>query len=143
MPDFIGVDIVGMQQLMQKLNKLPPAVQEEAVRAAADETVNVMRVYPPVRGVSVHRDGTTFKPLRPYVRTFTLKNNWVIIGQGKNEMVVNQTPYAQYVMGDDTQAWMHKGFWKTIQKRLEENSQKLNKVLQQAADRAIRKLGLK
>ena len=67
----------------------------------------------------------------------------MIIGQGKNEMVVNQTPYAQYVMGDDTQAWMHKGFWKTIQKRLQENSQKLNKVLQQAADRAIRKLGLK
>lgn len=130
MPDFLGIDVAGLKPLMDKLAKMPEAVQEEATRAAADELITVMRVYPPQRPTK-------------YIRTFKLRDNWVIIGQGKNEMIVNTIPYGGYVMGDAEQAWMHKGFWKTVGTRIEQNSQKLAKVLQSAADKALRKLGLK
>lgn len=142
MPDFIGVDVSGIAQLQAKLSKMPEAVQDEVTRAAADETVKYMRVYPPERAMSIHRDGSTFTPARPYRRTFTLKNNWVIVGQGKNEIVVNKTPYAVYVMDDDRQAWMHRPFWKTMAKRMEENAQRLNKIIDTAARKALKKLGL-
>ena len=161
MPDFLGVDVSGLQPVMDKLAKLPKAVHEEATRAGADEVVRVMRVYPAEKRVSrAQAYGTTFfsdKQRRyffwalrqgiitvPYRRTNSLRDNWVIIGQGLDEMVVNQTPYAGLVMGDNEQNRMHQQIgWKKLEQRLRENSQKLAKVLESAADKALRKLGLK
>ena len=161
MPDFLGIDVSGLKPLMDKLAKMPKAVHEEVTRAAADETVKAMRVYPAERRITrTQAYGTPFfteKQRRyffwalkqgiisvPYRRTNNLRDNWVIIGQGLDEMVVNQTPYSGVVMGDNEQSRMSKAIgWKTLEQRLRENSQKLAKVLQSAADKALRKLGLK
>lgn len=161
MPDFIGVDVAGLKPLIDKLAKMPKAVHEEVTRAAADETVKAMRVYPAEKSVSrTQAYGTPFftdKQRRyffwalrqgiitvPYRRTNTLRDNWVVVGQGLDEIVVNQTPYAGLVMGDNEQNRMHQQIgWKRLEQRLRENSQKLAKVLQSAADKALRKLGLK
>lgn len=159
MADFLGVDISGLKPLQDKLAKLPKAVHETATRAAADETVKFMRSYPAEKYVSRKSAyGTTFftpKQRRyffwalkegiiqsPYSRTNRLRDNWTIIGQGLNEMVVNQTPYADLVMGEGQNRMHQKIGWKTVTKRLEENAAKIGKAIQQAADRAIRKLGL-
>lgn len=160
MNDFIGVDVSGLKELQAKLAKLPRAVHETATRAGADEVVKVMRSYPAQAYVSRQSAyGVAFFTAKqrryffwalkegiissPYKRTNTLRDNWVIVGQGLDEMVVNQTPYAGLVMGDGTQNRMHQKIgWKTIEARLKENGAKIAKVIQQAADRAIRKLGL-
>jgi hypothetical protein len=146
---------------MDKLAKMPTAVHEEVTRAGADETVKAMRVYPAEKSISrTQAYGTPFftdKQRRyffwalrkgiitvPYRRTNNLRDNWVIIGQGLNEMVVNETPYAGLVMGDNEQSRMSRQIgWKTLAQRLRENEQKLAKVLKSAADKALRKLGLK
>lgn len=159
MADFIGVDVSGLKPLMDKLAKMPKAVHETATRAAADETVKHMRTYPAqgyisraaAYGVSfftAKQRRYFFWALRegiiqtPYNRTNKLRDGWVIIGQGLDEMVVNQTSYADLVMGEGQNRMHQKLGWKTIEARLRENSQRIGKAIQQAADRALRKLGL-
>lgn len=160
MSGFLGVDVSGLKELQAKLAKLPRAVHEDATRAGADEVVKFMRTYPAQNYVSRQSAyGVAFFTAKqrryffwalkegiintPYQRTNTLRDNWVIIGQGLDEMVVNQTPYAGLVMGDGEQNRMHQKIgWKTVEARLKENGQRIAKAIQQAADRAIRKLGL-
>lgn len=53
------------------------------------------------------------RPGQKYVRTEALKRGWQRaspIDQGRGFQLVNATPYAGLVQGDD-QAWMHKDRW--------------------------------
>jgi hypothetical protein len=79
----------------------------------------------------------------PYKRTQTLRRRWQIIGNGRNTIIANETPYAQYVMGDNTQSRMHNLIgWKTLATRLKEHREKLEKVMYAAVKKTIHKLGL-
>jgi hypothetical protein len=47
MTDFIGIDVEGIPELLEKLDKLPPEARDAAVDEVAPYLVNVFKLYPP------------------------------------------------------------------------------------------------
>lgn len=68
-----------------------------------------------------------------YVRTYKLREGWGFSGYGATTKVVNPVEYAPYVQGDDTQAYMHVGRWRTVSQVIANNL----KGMIQAAERAL------
>jgi len=82
---------------------------------------------PMQRSVSrIHGDAATYPPAPPgstYIRTGTLGRRWTtqVSTEGNDVIgiVGNKTTYGPYVMGDDLQARVHRGRWRTMGKLAE------------------------
>lgn len=89
---------------------------DQLFRSARDQ----LRVYPPTR------------PAQRYIRTFTLRRNWVWrswgITQGKTYALYNKTPYAIFVQGL-RQAWMHVGRWTRLDTVMIETKKKAVRLM--------------
>ena len=133
MADFIGVEIFGAKELAARLKKLPAAVIDAGSDEANKWLLGILKTttYPrkrsiPRRVAYAHLSATTplgntiigysswkqFKFVMalvgsgkvPYSRTSTFKNSWQIIGKGKDAIIVNETPYGKFLMGDGEQS---------------------------------------
>ena len=138
---FIGVDISGDRALASRLGILPDEVENAGVELANEYIVHIMQQYapnmPPIT-MSGARSGR-----KPYKRTQRLRNNWLKLGTGKNQIVVNETPYAKYVMGEGQQARvMALRGWKTDQHRIEESRANIVRKYKAGIAKAIKKVGL-
>lgn len=70
-------------------------------------------------------------------RTGLLQRGWERKGDGTKSRIVNEIPYAKYVMGDEDQVRMHKLIgWRVVSKIIADNL----KGAIQAAERAVQKL---
>ena len=79
----------------------------------------------------------------PYTRTQTLARAWRVLGEDRNAIVVNETPYAKYVQGPGEQSRHEiKGGWKDIDAVVKAHQQTLLKRAARAINRAARKVGL-
>lgn len=158
--DFIGIDITGEDEIARKLKGLPPAAQDAAVDEMSKYLLNVLRLYPPQKyvsrkdayGVSFFSDKQRrwfFAALKsgelsiPYKRSYNLRDNWKQLGRGASSIIVNETSYAKYVMGDKEQSrHEQKVGWKKLGDIVKE---RMGRVLEKAdagIKRAIKKSGL-
>lgn len=159
MSDFVYIDPREIQQITDGLRKLIPAVQDEVVPEVLEYMKNVEQAYPPYQHVSYKRayGGWRSEKQRrfvmasirtgritiPYRRTQTLRRGWRIIGQGRNAYLINETPYAGYVKGDNTQARMLAlGGWRTVSQDIKGRIGKMQAKMEAAAKRAIKKVNL-
>ena len=62
-------------------------------------------------------------PKPPYQRTGLLGQSWDThtLGRGRHA-VINTAPYSGLVVGAGTQAWMHEGYWWTVDEVLSRRS---------------------
>lgn len=145
--DFIGIDPADLAKLYGKLDGLPDAVLDSVVDEIAPYLVNLMRQYPPPKKVTRKQAyGVTFFTAKqrrwffaaladgrlkiPYKRTQTLAKNWKVIGEGRNTLAVNETPYAQFVQGNDTQSRMQKKIgWNTMEQVTEKHKEGIIKKI--------------
>lgn len=164
MSDFIGIETKGIDILKGVLNQIGPEVQDAIIPDLSEYLVNLLKAQPGYRYVprakAYPETGNGFfsdKQRRyvmariregsiriPYQRTQTLQKNWRVIGKDRNALVVNEIPYAQFVQGDGTQS-RHEQMvgWKTMTETVKEHESNFIKRAVRAANRAIKKLGLK
>lgn len=159
---FIGIDLQGNKRIAEMISKLPIEVQDTAIDDVSDYVLRVLRIYPPRKSVSRKQAyGRTFESdkqrryffmaLRkgiikvPYQRTQTLGKGWKQIGSGKTSIIVNETPYAGFVMGEHGQrSRMHNIIgWDRIDAIPDFKREKIEKILFNSANKALKKLGFR
>lgn len=73
-------------------------------------------------GRAVQAKTAPYPPQRPttYRRTGTLGRSWYTQLSQRKVTIANRAPYSGYVQQKETQAWMHRGHWATVEDRAEE-----------------------
>lgn len=164
MSDFIGVDITGIEQIKAKLDAMPEAVADAGVEAANEYLRGVLQRYPPQKDVtrasaypevggwfSDRQRRWFFANLRegnisvPYVRTNRLSNAWKLYGQGKTQIIANESPGAQYVQGvwkGEQSRHENKVGWKGVNVIIEERLKQIVGAFTVGANKALKKLKL-
>ena len=156
----IKIELLGVKEIEAKLNKLPVEVADEAINDVQDYMLNVLRMYPPKNYITRKQAyGQTFQSDKqrrwffwalnsgtieiPYRRTQTLSKGWHKVRNGLFGYLVNYTPYAVYVLGERKQS-RHEELvgWKKVSQEISDRAEKINKIIDEAAKKAIRKLGL-
>ena len=158
MNDFIAIE--GIEPVTKALGQLPRDMQDSAVDEINPYLVNVFRQYPSYKYVpfATAYGGWFSDKQRKYVmariregsiipgqsnRTQELARGWKIIGEGADSIIANETPYAGYVMGDQTQARMPaKIGWETMSAKIESRMDQIKRKAQAGVNKAIRKLKL-
>lgn len=82
------------------------------------------------------------RPQQKYKRTFKLREGWGYVNYGAKIKVTNSVSYAHYVQGDNTQAWMHVGRWRTVSKVAADNVKGMLQAAEQALQRYLKSKGL-
>ena len=167
MSDLIGISVEEIPHgIRDRLKKLPDDVSFYVTAAAGEYLAKKFEKPPGYRYVSraaAYPDAPAgpgwfsdrqrrwfFAALRrgaisiPYVRTGTLEGNWKVMPFGsRDHIVVNDTPYAGFVMGDQEQS-RHEGMagWKKLQSIVSENLHGLRTSIGIATKKAIKMSGL-
>ena len=160
MSDFVGIEIAGLDELIEKLGQLPDEVQDEAIEAVNQYMLNVLKAYPPYAHVTFKsayggwfsdkqrkyvmariREGT-IRPGQPS-RTQQFAQGWDVLGYGRNSIIVNQTPYGPYLVGDTEQARMpQKIGWRKLSDTVKGRMTEIVRRADAGVKNAIKKLGL-
>jgi hypothetical protein len=157
MGDFIGIDVHGIPELQAKLAQLPAAVADDGVEAADKQIVNIMQAYGQYHYISRQKVPFVSDKQRryvmasirqgtikvPYERTQGLRNAWKTAGSGKTQIVVNESPYAGFVMGEGVQAHRFSLMgWETDLTRVRTHLSSIVQAFEVGARKAIKRLGL-
>lgn len=111
MPDAIEIRY-NPPDLLQRMAKYPDKLKTEqhtTMRKALFHVQASVPGYPPQRPTTYRRTGTLGRSL-----TIGGLYNLVEIkpiGHGVQGRIGTRVEYAKYVIGEDTQAWMHRGYW--------------------------------
>ena len=158
--EFVGVEIAGLDDLMVKLNKLPDVVQDHAIDEANKYMLNVLKLYPPYRHVTMKQayGGFISEKQRRYVmariaegtirpgmpnRSQRFASSWKVVGYGRNSIIANETPYGPYLVGDSSQSSMHQKIgWKKLGDTIKQRMTQIISKAEAGVKKAIRILGL-
>jgi hypothetical protein len=164
MSDFVGIDVQGLTEVQNKLNRAIPSVQDSIVEQVAGYVVKVMQeqptpnhsitraqAYPEVNGwFSEKQRKWFFWALRtgkihvPYTRTQEMRKAWKVYGKGKNAIVANETQAAVFTMDDERQARFSKLVgWETVGTKLKARSAQITRQAEIGAKNGLRKAGIK
>lgn len=101
---------------------------ENVMKRWGNQTIAKTKPYPPPRG---------------YRRENRLLRNWYSIPSKTRVTIGNRAPYSGYVQQEATQAWFHKGYWKTIEDVAEgeEMSRFFVQVVKEEVAKILRKHG--
>jgi hypothetical protein len=161
MADFIGFEILGNKDLARKLERFPEPVQDAAIDEVTPYLINQWQLYPPRKRVTRRKAyGRTFDSAKqrryffwalnngiitvPYRRTQRLRKGWRQVGKGRKSIIVNETPYAEYVQGnEDQQARLIKLVgWIPAVEVFEKRADKIDQKLFVGAQKELKKQGL-
>jgi hypothetical protein len=79
----------------------------------------------------------------PYKRTGDLRKAWRQVGTGASSFIVNDSPGAPFVVGDDTQSRHEKMVgWFRAGELMQQRFERAMKIADGAAKKALKKLGL-
>lgn len=149
---FIGVDIAGIKEIQDALKKLPDAVADAGVENANKYMLEVEKKYAPS-----HR-GQPFKwqnaaqrkaamaAMRkqggpPYRRTQTLRRGWKLLGNGRNQILVNEVPYARFVKDPPIPGHAARE-WTSLEQDVKKSTPKLVAKFEEGARKAIKRIGI-
>jgi hypothetical protein len=156
--DFIGIEVFGIEELRREFGNWPPIIQDEVVNSVNAHVLKNIKRYPPYKYVTFRQayGGWFSEKQRRYVmariaegtikpgmpnRTNRLAQGWKVIDKGTQSLIVNEVPYAGYVMGAGTQARMHQKIgWDTIPQWLNKNMGGIIKAAREGLTNALRKI---
>jgi len=127
------IRIEGLDRLVRQLDKSPVLVRK-LVGDAMEKSAHL-----------IHLHTMTYPPPPPsstYVRTGTLKKSWTSkVNRGRFEAQVGtRLNYAPYVLGDDDQAAVHRGRWKTVGQVADKVRPDIDKFFEDAGEELVREL---
>lgn len=155
----VKIDILGDKEIEAKLSKLPVEAANYAIGDVQDYMLNVMRSDQPsptfvsrkeAYGKSYFSEsqrrflGWLYSEGKvPYHRTQEFSRAWHIVKRGLFGYIVNNAPGAVYVVGERKQS-RHEAMvgWKKASQQIADRRDKINAIIDAAAKKAIRKLGL-
>ena len=159
----LKIEILNYKEIEAKLNKLPIEVADNCMTEVQDYMLNVMKSdQPPEVYVSrVEAYGQSFfsdkqrkwywaavgrGELTPGVhkrRTGEMSRGWHKVRTGLTGYIENRVKGAAYVYGDTRQANQPALVgWKKVTQQIMDRLDKINKIIDGAAKKAIKKLGL-
>jgi hypothetical protein len=123
--DFIGFEVQEIEALRREFGNWPKVIQDEVIDAANRYVLKTIKKYPPYAHVTFKQayGGWFSERQRRYVmariaegtirpgmpnRSGRFAAGWKVIDKGTQSLVVNEVPYSGFLMGDGTQARMHK-----------------------------------
>lgn len=142
-----GIEVKGLTELIQRMSDYPRQLKE-AMKVAVDATLlalwGAVPPYPaPPQGSKYVRTGTLGRSLGSgdgggasggHPSIFTEKN----LGNANFEARFGTNlEYAPYVIGDNTQAWMHQGRWWVMADIATAAAQKISEIFNALADRLV------
>ena len=133
---MLSVKIRNNDAFAKKLAGLPHGVRGKACEAVAFTLMGN------------ERKGLKYYPPKPsgssYVRTYDLRFGWKASkwGDGTKIKIINAVPYAPFVQGDNTQAWFHKGRWRTISKVIDDNKTAIDNAINTEVKKYLKEKGL-
>jgi hypothetical protein len=164
MSDFIGIDPSSLASIDALKKKLVAMGRADIVNKATDEVgkylVNVFKLYPTYKSV---KRATAYPETRagffsdkqrryffwalsknkiqvPYRRTQNYAKRWKVIDKGVNQIIVNESEYAAYLQGDNTQARLSGLIgWKKLSAITEERSDRIGEIVLGVVRREIKK----
>ena len=161
MPEFVDIQVSGIDAVLAKVIMLEsPDAQRSVMRDVAEFMRGKLQRYPAYRYVSRRQAyGQTFvsdkqrrwffAALRsgelqiPYVRTRTLRNQWVIADAPGGDVILrNYTDYAKWVQQGSTQSRMMtlRG-WQTEDDVTAQNAAGIARVADESYNRYIKRIG--
>ena len=161
MPELTGIDIEGLEPLINGLNKLPQEIKDEAGNEVAKYLFNVLQAYPPQKRVTRQAafDSVFFTEKQkrwffanleagtldvPYRRTQGFRKGWRIIGEGITSIIVNEAEAGPYLMGEDRQSRMMQMIgWKKGSEIIKERIEQIQRKADAGIKTAMRKAGFK
>lgn len=161
MPDFVDVQVSGIESVLEKLLQIEsPATQRAVMQDVGHYIQGKLKRYPPYQyvsrksayGVTFFTDKQRrwfFAALRsgelqiPYPRTRTLRNQWVVADAPGGDVVVrNFTPYVKHVQQESTQSrMMQKRGWQTEVQIVRENAAGIAQTANESYNRYIKRIG--
>lgn len=152
---FIGIDVAGLERMTSKLDGLYNELADAGVESANDYLIEVVKKESRPAYSLEPFFWSSDKQLRyvmmllraqggpPYVRTHQLRDGWQLLGYGRNQIIVNEVPYAQYVKQQSTQITGHKfRDWDVIEQDVESHKSQITKEFDEGVRDAIEKSGL-
>lgn len=157
---FVGIDVIGLEELRAKLRTLRPEAADAGVENANKYLLDYERTaQPPYSYVSFKQAYGGFFSERqrrfvmaniadggivvPYRRTQDLRKGWQLLGTGTNQLLVNEVPAAAFTKDEATQARMMKmRGWTTVQQDVRDRMAEIVRRFEAGAQKAMRKLGL-
>jgi hypothetical protein len=133
---MISIKTRNIESITKKLDAVPYGARGAATESAAKVIIGN------------ERTGLQHYPVKPtgslYSRTYKLRFGWQVSkwGDGTAIRIRNEVPYAPWVQGSDTQAYMHKGRWSTVAMVIESNAAAINKAIGEAVHRFLKAKGL-
>ena len=129
-----NVRIEGLAELVRGLHRFPQTLQG-SLRYAIDQGLLVMQgklsVYPPaIPGSRYERTGQLGGGWAGAEHAFRMAGRWV---EGR---ATNNTLWTGYVQGEQ-QASVHKGRWLTAEQVIEQTQGEIDRLLQEAGERAL------
>ncbi len=105
----------------EALRKIDPKDMERAISSALTDAANILRA-----------DMQRYPPPKPtYQQTGTLGRGWTAPEiTGMQVIVGNNVAYGPYVQDSDTQAWMHKGRWQTVQDVAQKRAEDVKRIIE-------------
>ena len=163
--ELIGIDpssIADLKRVSDKLVRLGKAdIAEKATDKVAIYLRDVLKAYPVHKKVSrktaYPETGNGFFTLKqqryffwalkngrirvPYRRTQGYAKNWRIVGKGLDQIVANESPYGEYLQGDNRQSRMARLIgWKTLGDVLKQRQMRISEIIQGEVKRAVDKV---
>lgn len=155
---FIGIDTRETPPLKKLLADLPQTIRDEVIDTVSIYLINVLRQNAPYRYVSRQQAyGKTFfsdkqrrfimAALRdgritiPHKRTQELSHGWKQVGRGETSFIANETPGAEYVVGEQQSRHEQMVGWKQVTQEIEDRESEITRRAEAAAQNAIRRMG--
>jgi len=149
---FIGIDISGDEAIKDKLGKLSAEIEDNGVETVNEFILNIERAYAPSHKgepflwSSDAQRRAAFAAMRaqggpPYSRTQELARGWHTIGSGKNQIVVNEVPYAKWVKDPPIPGHAARE-WKSIAEDMKDKAVRITEKFAEGVRKAIQKVGL-
>jgi hypothetical protein len=157
---MISIEVKGIPEVQKMLLSVAsPAVRQEVLKAVGEFAQGQMRKYPDYTYVSrTEAYGKPFQSARqrrwffaalrsgelkiPYPRTGTLQRGWKLEPRGSEEMAIrNTTPYGRFVQNSPQARMMTLRQWRSLQTMLMQEKAQIQRVMQDAWNRALKRLG--
>jgi hypothetical protein len=157
---MIQVEVKGIPEVQKMLLSVAsPAVRQEVLKSVGEFAQGQMRKYPEYTYVSRKEAyGKTFQSDRqrrwffaalrsgelkiPYPRTQTLQRGWKLEPRGSEEISLrNATSYGKYVQNSPQARMMTLRQWRSLQTMLYQEKAQIERVIQDAWNRALKRLG--
>lgn len=133
---MLRIGVRNHNEIAKKLSEVP-----YGARGKATESVAKVLIGNQATGLQ-HYPAT--RPGQVYARTYDLRWGWKVSawGDGTAIRITNDVAYAPYVQGVGTQAWMHKGRWKTTAEVITSNSAAITSAINDSIRRFLKEKGL-